>query len=238
MVQEGLIKTVPIRKAMILLDRYIKRISPETISYMESHINSITGLSTANEGFTSILLKVYPDQSFIDNIDKILVMINNLGYYISLVNGDKYTPQVLKNTLTHAMLNDSEIYIIIEQKYDIELDRSSLGDTLYHITSPAVVDKILRIGLTPKTRSKIANHPGRIYLTNDLKTIKSLADKFDDFLHGNGTVILKIDISKISPKAKFYRDPNFTTDAAADTGFYTYTNIPPNAISVLRQMEV
>jgi hypothetical protein len=51
-------------------------------------------------------------------------------------------------------------YLIKEMLIDFEYKNIS---KLYHVTEKNKINKILKIGLTPKTNSKISEHPERIY---------------------------------------------------------------------------
>lgn len=238
---EGLIKTVPIEKAAQILSRWLE--SHEFKFRMESFPES----NSAGLVRISLVFKApyIPKSQYVSGnnpaspIKGLMQTINNLGWFVATYEtSNKRGKFDLSSFLKDMDDYDGAIRFNIEQKYDYELSRSKVGDKLYHITSPAAVDKILKIGLTPKTRSKMATHPDRIYLSNSISDLTAIADQMDSFLRGNGTVILQIDTNKIPSKAKFYRDPDFSNDPRDDGGFYTYTNIPPNAISVYKQLSV
>jgi hypothetical protein len=90
-------------------------------------------------------------------------------------------------------------------------------------------DKILLKGLSPRSLSKKAYHPGRIYLGYSLLLTKNLAYQFE---HKGDYILFEIDTDKIgvnNTKLKdyiqLYDDPDFTGN-----GCYTNENIPPNCI--------
>ena len=49
---------------------------------------------------------------------------------------------------------------------------------LYQITPTVNVDKILKIGLVPKSRSKASYHPDRVFLSKSLEDIEELGRMF------------------------------------------------------------
>lgn len=123
--------------------------------------------------------------------------INNLGYYIALIttpllkfNNLKKFEDDMRKGVVHGIVN-----ILIEPKYDAEVDISQF-DYMYHVTSEASAAKIMKVGLTPKSKSKIAAHPDRVYLgVTKIDSIK-LSQMFDDLKRGDGKVCLKIKVTK------------------------------------------
>lgn len=168
-------------------------------------------------------------------IDNLLKWINNLGWFIadylvnsiplrrkSFVNQNEFKDDVKK----HKLLN-----ILLEAKYDLELNKYELcSKTWYHITPLSNKNKVDKIGLIPKSLSKISNHPERIYLTNSEADAIGVAELFDK-LKGTDFVLYKIDIDgliKHNNGIRFFKDPNL------GSGIYTLSNIPNKFLKFIK----
>ena len=122
---------------------------------------------------------------------------------------------------------------MIEPKFsdrDFELNKCPDIKTLYHLTMSSKVEKILRVGLNPRSSNSIFNYPDRIYLGLDpdkLEHVLLPAMKARE-IKGGSRAILDIDISKIPSKNKFKVDPNYPD------GLFTSDNIPPSAIDLFK----
>lgn len=167
------------------------------------------------------------------NIDKLGInflfsLLSNFGYFVSemLISGvmRKFNKEEIDSLL--YVKKNINLTIYIEPHYDLQI--INLPDVLYHATSTLYVDKILKNGLSPKSKEKIASHPPRIYLCDNLnKTIaigKLLRSGTSNF--NIQWVILEINSKKISD-FKIYEDPNYKDSG----GCYTLNYIPPTAIS-------
>ena len=125
---------------------------------------------------------------------------------------------------------------IIEPKFsnkDFELNNYSDIRTFYHITLSTKVEKILKIGLNPKSSNVKFNYPDRIYLGLDPKALEfCLLPNLRKTKGKDATnvpyTILKIAVSKIPSKNRFRIDPNYPD------GLFTSDNIPPDAIGVYK----
>jgi len=164
--------------------------------------------------------------------DKLFVLINNLGYFISAIdflqNGKEKYEKFSKNAL-YSILKNKEKYdkieLVLEAKFDIE--EKVLPEFLYHITEEKNAIKILKIGLVPKSYSKLTYHPERIYLSTSLKNTIIVFNKFVEKNKDSKYVILQINTNLI-PETIFYDDPNFKLK-----GYYTLDNIPPKSIKII-----
>ena len=162
-----------------------------------------------------------------DNVSELLRTINNLGYFVFGMEYDtgedfayeKYSAREFKRLMKDVQPE----YLVLQlaKKYDTEAS-DILPKTVYHVTTEKGLKSIQKIGLKPTTKSKLATHPDRVYVAVDkdsaMHFAKRIADK--DTLH-----ILTIDTTKLVKGTKFYSDPHYT-----DKAFYTYNNIPPEAI--------
>lgn len=136
-------------------------------------------------------------------------LINNLGYFIA----DKGWETKLMKKIT------------IEGKY-YEEPVTNIPKIMYHTTATPNVPKIMRQGLSPKTRSKREYHPERVYLTPQLKFAEWFKNAFKSFGKHQEFTILKIDTTGLD--LKVYVDPQSIWE-----GYYTLDNIPPSHITVL-----
>lgn len=125
--------------------------------------------------------------------------------------------------------NKNCIEIIFKQRKTKEVTERIYKECkcLYHITKSSYADKILKYGLQPKTHSKKAYHPERIYVLSDKVKYNDI-QKYKEKLEGD--IIIKIDLSKTeNDKLKLYVD----TDSGYVDGFYCENFIPPSCISVV-----
>lgn len=107
---------------------------------------------------------------------------------------------------------------------------------LYHATPASKVDKILKTGLSPRSGSKIAHHPDRVYLSTDPSHLENIlipklamsTDFEEDW------VILSVDttIFKNHSEKKIFKDP------AADNAVFTFTNISPTYLAKVKDVKV
>lgn len=230
----------------------------------ETEINLKEGLikSTEVDKAVGILKKQFPTWSFQydkdepgfvlyvnkdvewDKFKKFLILSNNLGYFPSYyvtdnklgVNRDKYEENKIQNEFNNP--NTKGIIISFEAKYDIFVDpkKDKIPDILYHVTPKENVDKILKIGLTPKSRSKKAFHPERVYLMRKIDDAEKLAKALANSSGNSNKIwtLLEIDISYLKNEYfKLYKDPNFK-----ERGYYTVNNIPPQAIEKIKDIEL
>lgn len=200
-INEGEIKSASTEKAFNILKR---QFPTATISYINVPDTDIKNIKINFRRKT--------------DISKIIPLINNLGYFIFNVDGQKkYTGQLFAKNIS------------IESKFFRE--PVEVPAILYHTTPTKYLSKILKIGLIPKSKSKRDFHPERIYLTPDIKFAKWFKVIFKKFFSLPGEKeteysILEIDTSNLN--MKLYRDPQSQWE-----GYYTTQNIPPSKIKVL-----
>jgi hypothetical protein len=199
------------------------------LSIVEGLIHSFPvdkSINILKKRFPELEIQLEEDgELFIENqpphkLNKYLPLITNIGYFISklTINGKDWIKDF-----------DSEIKpiaFIIEPKYDYEV---VIPKKLYHASPIKFKDKILKKGLSPKSGNKIANHPNRVYLTDDMEK----AINFGRFLqdeknkwYDDGYCIYSIDGDAID---KLYSDINYRSG-----GFYTNNNINPNFIKLIK----
>jgi hypothetical protein len=218
MVNEGLIKTHNIDNSISILDMNLNLFK---ISY---NIIKLTD---------NVFEVEFLDKINIDLIDNVLIIVNNTGYFPSYIflntNNIKYKYKFNHERLENNLINKNIIYIKIrfESKFDKEIINNF--EYLYHVCNKQNLNKILKIGLVPKSKNKITSHPERIYLLQNINDAYRLIKKFEfnDLVNNikNEYIILKI---KINNNIKLYNDPNHD-----NVGYYTYENIHKNDIEIL-----
>jgi len=195
---EGLIKTHPIDKSIAILQKRFPELTIKNGKEVERDPNEI--LITGE----------------IDILSKYLPLINNLGYFISLITMDG------KNWVKDYSDNIKPVAMFLEPKFDIEI--SNIPKIMFHTSPLKFKDKINKIGFIPKTGNKLSKHPDRIYLTDNL----DIAIKFGNYIKNETNeefCIYKIDTSNIS---KLYSDINLRNG-----GYYTTQNIPKQYFTLI-----
>jgi len=222
-IYEGLIKTTELPQAMSILSRQLSNY-PELDLVDNPRTNEIV------VGFKPEYLDSkssnYTDQTYDPKISNLLKLVNNLGYFPSIVKFElnnqmeqydmKYNPKDFRQLMDEQ--EPTYLIFVFEPKYD---DVVTPPKYIYHITSDKFIDNIKTIGLKPKTLNKRTTHPERIYFSIDKKSSDNLWKKMK--YHIRGGILLTIDTEKLSNT--FYNDPNFK-----DMGVYSYGNIPSTSI--------
>jgi len=171
-----------------------------------------------------------------ENIDEINKFMDSFGWFTAKINGFKFN----EKTLNIKKQTADDIHIRYEGKFDTQIIPSE--KYYYHVTPDIYWTKIESDGLTPKSKSKLSNHPERIYLIEQYNKEEfiGLAQKL--FSHINIKTqnyiekyyVLKINVEKLieNNSVKFYRDPNYSL------GIWTYENIPPLYIEKIDEIPV
>jgi hypothetical protein len=206
--QEGLIKTTNIGKTIELLRKFFKH-----------------GFEYQREGNT---FEVTLNQINKDILNKFLRDTNNLGWFPSYLSTPAY-----KGKWDEKFYDDYLSKIRFEAKFDEEVVEN-IPSILYHIAPTQNVDKILKIGLVPKSRSKASYHPERVYLGKTIEGVEKLATQMSLRTGDKNFTILKID-TKMVPGGylNLYTDPNYLKEA-----YYTLNNIPPQAIEKIKEINL
>ena len=206
--KEGLIKTTNIGKTLNILE---KKYSSKFIFTRSK--NSFY-IKTFNTNINTLL-------------DGIIKDANTLGWFPSFIETEEYTGK-----WDEKYFKEGEIKLRFEAKFDEEVVEN-IPSILYHVTPTQNADKILNIGLVPKSRSKASYHPDRVYLSKDLKDIENLGEMFYQKTGIKNWTILKIETDMIpGGYLKVYTDPNYVQ------GYYTLNNIPPQAIKKVKDIEL
>lgn len=204
-INEGLIKTYPL---------------DNTVSYIKNYF----GLDDRQV----VVQKVYNNQPHIliripaigDNVEMIKKAMNLCGYYLAAPKDNEIE-------------KDKWIWLQFEAKVEKDISEQLRKEEsfLTHFTPYYNVDKILKQGLSPKSKNSILNYPGRIYLMRGSLNKESTKDLGMQLFMNNKSkgndgkyVLLVIDLSKIPENTPFHFDPNYPY------GVYTQSNIRPDAI--------
>lgn len=220
--KEGLIKTNPIGQSISILK---KQFPSWNFQYEKG-----------NNNFTIEILKRKDGIKF-EYFEKLLSLLNNLGWFISymeiygseIVLKDRYNEDIVRDAFKSTEIDS--IYLECEAKFDQKVNK--IPEYLYHVTPLLNWEKIKTIGLVPKSRSKRAFHPERVYLGKDEDTTTRLSPLFYQTTGEKNWVLLKIDTNLIpGGYFKLYYDPNFKY------GYYTLNNIPPQAIEKIKDINL
>lgn len=203
--KEGLIKTTNIGKTLNILD---KKYSSKFIFTRSKNSFYIKSFHTN-----------------IDILNNLIKDANILGWFPSYIETKEYNGK-----WDEKFFKEGEIELRFEAKFDEEIIEK-IPEFLYHITPIQNSDKILKIGLVPKSRSKASYHPDRVYLSKDLEDIENLGEMFYQKTGIKNWSILKINTNLIpGGYFKIYKDPNYKQ------GYYTLNNIPPLAIEKIKEI--
>jgi hypothetical protein len=206
--QEGLTKTTNIGK---------------TIEFLKKFSNNKVEIERKDNTF-----KVIFKEKDIKFLKDFLRDVNNLGWFPSYIQTPTYGGK-----WEERYYNPHKSIIRFEAKFDKEIIEN-IPSILYHITPTQNADKILRIGLVPKSRSKASYHPDRVYLGKSINGIEKLASQMSLRTGDKNFTILKIDTDLVpGDYLKLYTDPNYSKEA-----YYTLNNIPPQAIEKAKEINI
>ncbi|MCK9416217.1 hypothetical protein M0Q97_06125 [Candidatus Dojkabacteria bacterium] len=225
---EGLISTYPISIFYSNLYDYLKLIN----------VNFHLIPKFENETF-----KIDTIQSIIfEDIEKINVLCNNLGYYISkftiFINDKTNTLKYDNETFKGNIKNNTRLILFYESKFDVEILPLQ---KIYHTTNIAHLRKITKLGLLPRSTSKLQYHLDRIYFSQTLNDCENIINKLRLFDNTKTDIkdyiILEIDTSnfyeehfdKSTSLVKFRKDPQ-------SNGIYTFNNIPKDRIEIIKTL--
>lgn len=232
LINEGLIKTLPIEKIYNDLIYKLNIFLPRSV-IGNLHIDKFD-IKIINYDLIS------PEK--LENIyDYIFNTCVNIGGYfpskmeITNING---MFRAKKFDLEELKINQSyyaDVKITFEKKYDdLELN---IPNKLYHLSIKEYEDKIKRYGLSPKSKSKLTSHIDRIYVCKTIEDCEALIPQMKVFYSEEyqlnyfslskkkykkdvTPIIYEIDNSSNWIK-KLYLDPNY------QNGYYILENILP-----------
>jgi hypothetical protein len=162
-------------------------------------------------------------------------MTNLLGWFPSYMfltttsginNQMNYDEKYLKRSCEYL----DKVSIIYESKFD---EIVNLPKKLYHISIQEYENKILSIGICPRTKNKLSSHGDRIYVCEKLEDCIELIPKMKFYFYNKQNTDTKWIIYEITTTGlnlKLYKDPNYM-----DKGFYLLGNVPPNNIKTIKK---
>lgn len=159
----------------------------------------------------------------------LLKVINNLGWFVAAVLVFRSEISWKKFDYNDFLKNDFNrrwLSFQLESKYDVELNIHDYK-VVYHVSPSIYTEKILKIGIVPKSKEKISAHPERIYLADNEDDVNVLSFQFQKMNPDVKVSEFEIDfegVRKNNPSIRLFDDPNFKG------GFYTLSNIPPQFI--------
>lgn len=206
--KEGLSKTVNIGK---------------TINLLQKQFNYGFEYRKQNDDVFHVTFHLFSKKQF----NNFLKYADTLGWFPSYVISKSYTGKW--NEDIHP---STDMQIRFEAKFNEEsVDKTP--SVLYHIIPIQNTDKILKIGLVPKSRSKASYHPDRVYLGRSLGDVENLAYRMSKITGIKDYAVLQINTNKIPQYFKLYKDPNYP-----EKGYFTMNNIPPQAIEKIKDINL
>jgi hypothetical protein len=198
------------------------------------------------QSYPPFTLKAYLHKLFPDVVEKIQIQTDDVfPVETNLI-------LTLKDSCERDMRNDEEFLraiqlygyhigglqhntaIQLEPLHPLRLSRDTLPQYAYHTTRQSVLEKIMKIGLTPRHTQTDFEHPGdRIYLyippNDSVKEVKKLHNMFR-YVKDEPVTTLRIQLTS----EYYYLDPNFS-EAVMPNSFAVFTrkNIKPENISVV-----
>ena len=207
-IKEGLIRTINIGKTLNILEKKYSSKFIFTRSKNSFYIQTFHTNKTA--------------------LGDIIKDANTLGWFPSFMETENYTGKWNEN-----YFKEGEIKVRFEAKFDEEIVEN-IPTILYHITPTQSMDKILKIGLVPKSRAKASFHPERVYLGKSSKGVESLAPLMYQRTGNRDYTVVQIDTTKIPGEyLKLYTDPNYAEEA-----YFTLNNIPPQALKKIKDIQI
>lgn len=209
MSEEGLIRTHNLQK---------------TIDYLQTNLYLGDGVEYKEYKNGTFFAKFYGDILCSELLEELLRVTNNFGYIPAVYRTKDW--KVHKFNETEVDHNISDIFdIIFSPKYSLPVNVKDLPSILYHVCNLRNIEKILKIGLVPKSNSNFEAYPSRIYFATNVDSLKKIIKNpaFKKKSTSDEYCILSINIDKLN-------DVDFYLDTASSNSIYVVQNIPPSAI--------
>ena len=225
-----------------ILKEFVSKTIPMDKTYRELFKRFDELTETANfNGNNDNTFSLALDKASLTNIPEIIKFLDTFGWYPSYMYSPDYDLKYSKENLKKILSSNRwPLSITFEAKYDTE---EYPKKALYHLVPDILLKKVELSGLTPRSKSKIANHPDRVYLLNPadeseyediaLALYQSLPQEIRDKI--KTYYLLRIDIDELKNRIKFYTDPNFRI---ANGAVWTYQNIAPKYIENLGTVNI
>jgi len=210
--EEGLIKTTNINHTITLINNWIK-------GEMDLERTKLIIKSDIENWFVYKITKE-------TNLVELFRLVDNLGWFPAYIQYKGQSAKYSQPNLEMFLEEFGEVMVKFESKYDVKYIPEN--NIFYHITSDKYIDKIMKIGLVPKSKEKISSHPSRIYLLINEESINDLIDVFS-YQYNIKPIVLRITIPQEKLNGiKFYNDTNFP-----EKGIYTESNLHPDWIEII-----
>jgi hypothetical protein len=213
----------------------------KTISHV---IKKYPKFPVIREGTFGDIEVVFSSDSMWD-VEGLIKFMDSFGWFPSVLftgpkEGGKFSEDYLNRvTLDMAKNRDASAILVFEKKFN---EQQQVQPFYFHISLDIYHDEIMKVGLIPRSHSKLSAHPQRIYLLNPTS---------QDYIRDIGFVLLdkakpeikskvkslsvyKIDTSKVA-NLEVYEDENFLI---GDGAVWTQKNIPPKAIEHIGFIQV
>jgi hypothetical protein len=178
----------------------------------------------------------------------LLKIMRNLGYHPSyfstIISVGSWTPYDEHEILRILNLKDKNgiDFIMFNPTHSNKIiDSEDLPNILYHGTPSIYKDKILKMGLVPKTKDKIEVHPDRIYFSVDLDGVYDLL-KNKKFITNKNTNKPYDSFSIFEFDLKEYKDHALKVEFCVDNtfkskGIFTLNNISPKYLKLIKDLK-
>jgi hypothetical protein len=212
--------------SLLINEGLIKSVSTNTILNMLTKLFNDDVEITIDENNIRIADN---NQQIKKKANKFFNLLNVAGWYINYYYLNYTNYNEILNIYNFHELEYDKILINLVKKFDIE-KKDGIPEILYHVTFEENLEKIEKQGLVPKSKSKIEYHKKRIYIMDDYDEAQNFADTLE--YNYNRDVAVLIINTKLLNKIKLYYDPTYYvgSDITVFNAFYTYDNIPPQAI--------
>ena len=238
-INEGLIKTYP---GDIISKKLTNLLIGLNFNFNVDFLKDDNKIILTFNFFNSIPVSQLDD--LFNSIDS--VVVNMCGWFPSQMNVTNVhgLKNYLKYDINNLYLNHiqyTKVELIYESKFDDLID--DIPNNLYHLSISEYEHKIIKNGLSPKSKDKLTSHLDRVYLCKSIDDCKYLINRMKLYYNDEKKFNLfnkrkrKYDkdtkpiIFEIDNSDKFiknlYKDPNY------ENGFYTLENIPPDKLKII-----
>ena len=233
LINEGLIKTYDGEKSITYLVDTLQKLGFNISGILHNNI-----IKLEIKDFN------YIDSSKLDNLFDTIssIMTNKFGWFpssmlILLTTGLKRNKKYSENEIKSKKKVISNLTIDFESKFD---NSEIFSGKLYHLSIQEYNKKIIKKGLSPRSKSKLSSHLDRIYVCKEIDEVRNLIPSMKlhyseerdiNFYELNNKkwrkntnwIIYELKVNNI----KLYDDPRYLN------GYYTMDNISPSDISVV-----
>ena len=178
------------------------------------------------------LIKTYPIEKTVSYIKS---YFNLRDVQIKVLECDSGIEQIMVNNISGGL-----VWLQFEPKIQNDISQQLRKEEtfIYHITPAYNRGKILKIGFSPRSKNSLFNFPHRVYFIRGSvsdRQIKTIGEQLCNANNSEGNdgsyVLFIVDLNKIPENIPFYFDSNY------EYGVYTNSNIKPDAIVDVKEIE-